>query len=152
MGINSQQLLDCVIQPTLEALGLNSVAAQQLLLGTCAQESHMGTYIKQVKGPALGIYQMEPATHADIKINFLIYKPELLVKINRLGDGADISLIYNLAYATALCRIHYLRMPEKLPEANNIPALAAYWKKFYNTPKGAGTEHEFIENYKRYVQ
>jgi len=25
------------------------------------------------------------------------------------------------------------------------------WKKYYNTPLGAGTVEEFIENYKKYV-
>lgn len=152
MSINSQQLLEYVINPTLDMLGLNSPVAARLLLGTCAQESHMGTYIKQIKGPALGIYQMEPATHADIKQNFLTYKPELLAKINRLGDGADTSLIYNLAYATALCRIHYFRVKAPLPDGNDLNGLAYYWKKYYNTPQGKGTEQEFIENYRRYVQ
>lgn len=67
MSINCEQLRLYVIRPTLEKIELWSEAAENLLLGTTAQESHMGTYIKQVgKGPALGIYQMEPATHKDI--------------------------------------------------------------------------------------
>jgi hypothetical protein len=45
---------------------LASLNAIQLLMGTAAQESHLGTYLKQINGPALGVFQMEPNTEIDI--------------------------------------------------------------------------------------
>ena len=159
MSINCKDLRELVVRPTLQHLRLWSPAAEDMVLGTAAQESGLGTYLHQVGGPALGIYQMEPATHNDIWNNYLEYKPILRKQVeDMLGtsvhdiDSDDNSLIGNLYYATAMCRIHYLRVPEAMPVHKDTKGYAAYWKKYYNTPLGAGTEQEFIDNYKRYVK
>jgi len=153
--MDANQLRQLIIEPVCDHLGLKSPVATNLLLGTCAQESHMGAYIKQVgAGPALGIYQMEPATHDDLWKNFLAYKPALatLVKDYSLKQADSQQLVGNLFYATAMIRVHYYRIPAALPgDPANIAALAHYWKLYYNTPLGAGTEAEFIANYKKYV-
>ena len=161
MGINTKQLIELIIQPTLKDLNLYSLAAEQLLAGTCAQESGMGTYLKQVgAGPALGAWQMEKQSHDDIWKNYLIYSTKETLR-NSLFDtteiadkpeGEDIShyLIFNLKYACAMARIHYLRVKEPLPPANDIPALAAYYKKYYNTPNGGASEQQFIDNWNKY--
>lgn len=155
--INKDQLRKYVIRPTLKYLDLWSESAEDLLMGTSAQESQLGTYLHQLgNGPALGIYQMEPATQKDIWENFLAYRPDLKKKISDISAikfmyEGDNQMMWNLAYATAMCRIHYLRVPEALPAYNNLEAYAAYWKKYYNTPLGAGTEKEFVENYRKYV-
>lgn len=154
--IDVDQLRELIIRPTLKGLNLWSGEAEDLLLGTVAQESLMGTYIKQLDdGPALGIYQMEPATYRDIWENYLKYREELVDDILEVCGNLPVSdLIGNLYYATAMARIHYLRVPEALPIKDSltyIEDLAHYWKKFYNTGLGKGTEKEFIENYKKYV-
>lgn len=131
-------------------------------MGTIAQESHLGTYIKQLgKGPALGLVQMEPATHDDIWINFLAYKKPISALLwtlsldngmftsSKIPDSAQ--LMGNMYYAIAMCRIHYFRKSDPLPAAGDIAGYAAYWKKHYNTTQGKGTEAEFIANYKKYV-
>ena len=64
--MDARQVRDTLIIPVCAALGLNSPSAVQLLLGTAAQESHMGHYLVQVRGPAIGMYQMEPNTYLDI--------------------------------------------------------------------------------------
>lgn len=151
-----KQLLEHIVKPTLTELGLYSLAAERLVMGTITQESD-ATYIKQLgNGPALGLAQMEPATHDDIWRNFLKYKPALSERVLRLASLGSIQanatphsnqLITNLAYAVAMCRIHYYRRPEALPEADNIEALGQYWKEHYNTHKGKGTVSEFIEHF-----
>lgn len=151
MGINRDQLLNYVIRPTLEKLGLSSPSAENLLLGTAAQESHMGTFLHQVNGPAKGIYQMEDPTHNDIWENYLKFKPDLCRNVLIIGKCDSDNLITNLVYATAMARIQYLRAPEGLPSASDIPGMAAYWKKYYNTPEGAGSVDEFMNNYYIYV-
>ena len=62
-GIKASELRQYVIRPTLKAINLWSIAAENLLLGTAAQESQLGHYLTQVKGPALGIYQIEQSVH-----------------------------------------------------------------------------------------
>jgi hypothetical protein len=152
MPINTKQLIELIIQPTLKDLGLYSLAAEQLLVGTCAQESLMGTYVAQVKGPALGIFQMEPATHEDLWNNYIGSLPPLLKSsITQTSyRTSSATLVHDLAYACAMARIHYLRVKAPLPPANDIPALASYWKKYYNTPLGKGKESEFIANWNKY--
>lgn len=151
MSIDAKQLKLFVIVPVLAQLGLYSDSAVNLLLGTCAQESQLGTYLKQINGPALGIYQIEPNTHDDIWDNYLKYRGDLGGKILAIDSRDTNNLITNLAYATAIARIIYLRAPDNIPAANDIAGLARFYKKYYNTPLGAATEEQFIDNYKRYV-
>ena len=98
----------------------------------------------------MGICQMEPLTHNDIWDHFLGYKPGLSKLVSNISveQSAD-ELRWNLKYAIAMCRIHYLRVPAAIPFG--LQAHAAYWKKYYNTPLGAGTEDEYITNYQKYV-
>jgi hypothetical protein len=57
------------------------------------------------------------------------------------------------AYAAAMCRVHYWRMGQivgqkPLPAAGDLAGMAAYWKRFYNTPAGGGNVGEFIATWK----
>lgn len=151
MSIDAKQFKLYIIVPTLARIGLYNNSAVNLLLGTCAQESQMGTYLKQINGPALGPFQEEPVSHDDMWDNYLKYKPDLAGKVLAIDSRDSTHLITNLAYATAIARIQYLRAPDPLPDADDLVGLASYYKRYYNTDKGAATVDEFIDNYKRYV-
>lgn len=151
MGININDLRNYIVRPTLEHLNLWTQAAENLLLGTAAQESQMGHYLHQVKGLALGIYQIEPATHYDIWKNYLAYHSELAEAIYQLGSPKEEQLIFNLSYATAIARVFYLRVKEPLPDANDLKGLAAYYKRYYNTSRGKATTSDYVKSYKRFV-
>lgn len=158
--IDPRQLRENVIGPVLRYIGAWSRPAEDLLLGTAAQESHLGTYLRQLgNGPAMGIYQMEPATARDIRDSWLRYKDRLATRVGLLRYTASLGthddpwseqLAANLAFATAMCRIHYLRQPGAIPDT--LEGQAAYWKRFYNTPLGRGTEDEYIDNWHRLVE
>lgn len=160
--MNPQVLHDYIIFPTLEAMkaytgwDYNTQAARQLLLATAAQESHCGDYLKQVKGPALGVYQMEPATITDLYTHFALGdKKELLYKflsVAELQYPNLIGVVGNLHYATALARMNYRRFPGALPVFNDKGAMWAYYKKFWNSVTGAATEEDFNMNWERYVK
>lgn len=153
--INPTQLKDLIIEPVLKEYELYSEAAVNLLLGTCAQESRMGYYLKQVKGPALGIYQMEPLTHNDLweQVMKSTKKPCRKIADDFFWETGYTyhDLISDLKFATIMCRLQYWRFPEPLPEVDDIEGLAKYWKKYYNTEKGKGTVEQFIKNYENYV-
>ncbi|MBO9493858.1 hypothetical protein J7438_07130 [Thalassotalea sp. G20_0] len=160
MGILASDLRINVIQPVLKSIGLYSLAAENLLLGTAVQESLCGKHLVQVQGPALGIYQIEPDTHDDAWQNYLNFRHELAGKVrgfassdfDQSSENRHQELVLNLGYATAIARIVYYRKPEALPDdPNDIEALARYWKKHYNTPLGKGTTEEFVRNYKDFV-
>lgn len=142
-----------LIRRVLIGIGLYSEEAENLLMGTAAQESALGVYIRQLgNGPALGIFQMEPATFDDIVGNHLHYHPELCKKIRVVAGVSGLNselLEYNLALAIGMARVHYARVREVIP--GSLSGWAYYWKRYYNTLAGKGTEEEFVYNYKRYV-
>lgn len=150
--MNSKQLREFIIRPVLNHLGAYSVDAENLLVGTACQESHCGEYIAQLyDGPACGIYQMEPATAKDIFDNYLKYKPELDAKVMDYYIPEltlNENLRGNLFFATAMCRVHYLRQKGAIP--NSLEGQALYWKDTYNTKLGKGTVIEYVNNYKKY--
>jgi len=150
-AIDPGQLRSLVIAPALAALGLASPAAEELLLGTALQETGGGHWLHQLgAGPAIGLYQMEPATHDDIWKSFLASHAELAAKVTSLtvpGLSKLAQLAGNLYYATAMTRIFYDRVPEPLPAAGDIAAQAAYYKAHYNTPLGAATTAQYLENW-----
>lgn len=156
--MNIDQFNSYVLIPTFEKLPLlDSPVARDLVLATILHESNNLEYIKQVGGgPALGVCQMEPATHKSLYADFLDYRPSLAKEIK---DAANCSnyyppdaneLIHNLRYAVAMCRVKYYRVSEALP--NNTPfELAGYWKRHYNTLLGKGVANEFAYRWKNYI-
>ena len=116
-----------------------------LLVGTACVESDCGKYIKQVKGPACGIFQIEPNTAKDILDNYINYRENLKDIHNKLFNiylTLEENLCYNLAYSIFMCRVFYLRIKEPIPES--MIDQAKYWKKYYNTHLGRGTEQLYI--------
>jgi len=150
--LNVNDIRRYVIRPVLSHLSLYSEVAEELLVGTISQESRGGTYLHQINGVALGIYQIEPATHVDVFDNYLNYRPQLKERVLYFGDFSDASLLGNLHYATAIARIIYLRAPEPLPETPEPQLLAQYYKRYYNTSHGKATVEDFIKNYEEYSQ
>lgn len=153
MDVN--QLAKFIIEPALKDLMLYSEAAVKLMLLTIAVESDGATYIMQKKGPAIGIYQMEPATYNDIWQNYLKSNAsKLLIMLSNFdahGMPSEYRMAYDLRFATAMARLHYFRVKEPLPPANNIKAIAQYWKKYYNTHLGKGTVEKAIEKYNKFT-
>lgn len=135
-----------IVRPSLHELGLYSPAAEELLLGTAAKESVFGTYLKQLGGgPALGVYQMEPAT-------FYWLQDKWGEKYPILAFKSPEHMIWDLKLATKAARLRYLVVKEPLPEAQDIVGLGKYWKQYYNTEAGAGTVEEFVESYNKLVK
>lgn len=155
--ISPTQLRDLIIRPTLAALvqyghdqaPYNDYAAVEIMMGTAMQESRLGDYLAQKKGPALGIWQMEPKTELDIWENYLAYKPALRVPIGKMtlpGIERTHQLAGNLYYACAMARVLYMRATEPLPQAGDSKAQATHYVKFYNRG-GAATVDEYLENW-----
>lgn len=139
-----------VIEPAIQVIHLWSPAAAVLLLGTAIQESQL-CYRRQIGGgPALGLFQMEPATHDDCWYNYLSYRPSLasqVMKVARRSEQPEAEwLVTHDDYAAAMARIKYLRAPAPLPDALDIPAMASYWTQFYNAG-GTGTPQKYLDNW-----
>lgn len=150
--MNPQQLHDLIIKPTLEYMGGNYYSKESafLILCTAAIESDCGYYIKQINGPALGIWQMEPATHSDVCGNcdalkssrFKKHIEKLAIKKSPLNFDKNLTL--SPMYACAMARLKYSMDPNPLPKLtgdNNADSRAffSYYKRVYNTELGAST-------------
>lgn len=148
----TKEEIKTLIETTLHELSLYSTEAVELLMGTCAQESSMGKYRRQIGGgPALGIFQMEPRTFNDIVENFLNYKKNLKEKVmtvSGIKEFNSLDLLQNDKLATAMARIHYLRVSSPIP--TTLEEQARYYKKYYNTEMGMATVEEYLRNYKKY--
>ncbi|HYD29182.1 hypothetical protein [Brevundimonas sp.] len=156
MSLSPRHLRLFVIRPVLVRLDLWSAAAEDLVLGTAAAETGL-RLLDQVTsgaddrlGPAYGLWQMEEATHDDLWRNMIAYRPELRAQVEALlatWPRPVEQLVTNLAYAAALCRLHYRRVAEPLPAAGDLEGYGRYWKRHYNTEAGKGTPAGFVEKY-----
>jgi len=154
MPINFNQFKEEVVYHTLWLLTPDipySEHVVDLLMLTCAAESDGGTYIRQIQGPALGVYQIEPNTATDIHAHWLENRKELKHKAVLLGMNhipITQQITGNLYLATAFARFHYRRSPD--PIGTTIEDHAKMWKKVYNTEQGKGTVQHAIESYERW--
>lgn len=81
--LDIEEFRTLVVRLTISAMDMHSQAAENLLVGTAVQESGRGRLV-QKGGPALGIYQMEPATFNDIGA-YLIRKDKSVSDDNPMG-------------------------------------------------------------------
>lgn len=157
--INSYQLREFIIKPSLLAVGLYTIEDEELLISISAQESADGFYLHQTvggKNAALGIFQMQPDTHDDIWETTLSKRSDLAYKILQvcnytLKPKAEV-MVYNLWYATIMARVFWLHVNEPTPGLNEPEVRWALYKKYWNTPKGKATHEEFETNYLKYVK
>lgn len=136
-----------------------TVEEVQLLLGTCATESDFGKYRKQIKGPARGIFQIEPFTGCDLIDRVLksskykhVYDWVLSCMLHYTPGNKTIlgnCLTHNDELSIILCRTKYLT--DKKPIPQTLEGIAKTWKRVYNTHLGKGKVDDFIIKYNKYV-
>lgn len=123
----------------------------ELLLMIAAHESKLGMYLEQVKGPALGLYQMEPETHDDLLQNYVFYRDNLasaLLPFEQSNGLHSDQYKYDIRYATILARIHLYRDKEPLPSKDDITGMAKYAKRVWNTELGKATVEDYEQAYR----
>lgn len=156
-AISVGDLRERVIRPTLRRIKYWSPAAEELLVGIAAQETHLGALGRRQRGggPAIGLWQMEPATHALTWRWLRRHRPSLALAVLEIAEPAAAEpnlLVISDTYACAMSRALMLSIPGPLPDHHNLPAQAAWWKRWWNTPKGKGTVEQYIANYTRLVK
>lgn len=132
-----------IIDYTLKDLNMYSEDASNLVYRTGMSESGY-RHLEQVRGPAVGFFQVEPDTINDTIDNYLKFRES---KLNHLiKHGLDLedpvnSVLCSIYLQVAFCRYKYWRSPKPIPPS--LEAQAAYWKEIYNGP-GKGTVEHFI--------
>lgn len=134
--MNTAQLRQHVIEPTLKSLNMHSDAAARLLMGTAAQESQCDPFCCRDKG--LGIYQISSQQHRVIWDQYLAFRPDLASLVRGLASqhqflqNPDQELVTNLAYSTAIAWIIYLRSGDQLPDEDDSQGLGHFWHHHFD--------------------
>ncbi len=149
MSINKKNLRELIIRPALIEINNWSEAAEELLMLTFAQETRLGTYLKQGwktlddgRGIGLGIGSMEPGTFSWLRYKYF----------DILGGRDAIELVWDLKLAVIATRLKYTTIPEPLPNAKDIQGLAKYWDRYYNGNPTVGTWQEAVASYNQLVK
>ena len=127
-----------------------------LLMETSAVESSRGYIVRQVGGPARGIFQMEPTTErcmrSWLKDNFPRVHDEVMAFYDK-KKSPEWNLTHNVPYNVAMSTAYYWRrMGDSL--AGNITTLedrAKVWKTHYNTYLGKGSIAGYIRKAEKYL-
>lgn len=160
MNNEATQILDLVIAPTLKELGLWSAPAERIILCTFQTETQFDA-VRQDLGPhrygqGYGLSQMEQATFDDHVKHMDTRNPDikkLIMQVCNLKEFPGVEdLTWNDQLAVCMTRYHYKRVPEPLPDVNDLEGMARYWKRFYNTAKGAGSVEKFIKDCKGFFK
>ena len=140
-----------IVEYSLYKIDCYSDDALALVVRTGMAESGYRALRGYGKGnPAIGFWQIEPATMYDMISNYLIYRRKYKDALEKLGmeftgDDIEMSVIMNIAVQAALCRLHYRRDKDPIPSWDDLKGQANYWKKVYNTNLGRGTVEHFVE-------
>lgn len=148
-------LLRALIRATADRVGLWTPAVETQLLMIAAHESRLGHYLRQTGGPALGIWQMEPATHDDCLAIVVPRRSEFQRALRVYAHDAGLipqTMVYHHAYACLMARLQIWRVREVLPAEDDLPAHARYAKNHWNTSAGKATVENYLTAYKELVQ
>ena len=148
MAFNPNQFRK-IIKQSLEPFdpAMITPAAVELLCLTCAVESDFGTHLHQFGGgPARGCMMIEPPTYHDVVDRVILPRYPAFTHLGALD------LETNIKASIIVARCKYWPFPQPLPSADDIPALARYWKRYYNTRLGKGTVEDAVEKHERYCR
>jgi hypothetical protein len=138
---------------TIDKLGMYSDDALSLIMRTGFAESGFRHLEQMGDGPAVGFFQVEPATIMDTWDNYVQYRPELRNALYSLGfdesEGRH-RVMSNIALQVAFCRLKYRRDKYAIPKTADLEGQAKYWKRVYNTRLGKGTVEHFIKACEEY--
>lgn len=149
-GMSPKQLRN-TIKSVLTYLGEKHTSKwTDLLMITCQAESDLGRLTKQSRGPAVGIFQIEPTTEQEVWKHFINKNKNLKSKITSLRFSAKLSgheLEYNTAYSVALAYSIYKWRGVNPANMDTIQLIKTHKIK-YNTVKGKATVTSIISKIK----
>jgi len=149
--INPTQLRDLISRVLQEIPNGYSDDAVELLMMIAAHESKLGVHIRQVNGPALGIFQIEPATHDDTWEN----GDSCELNASLLGydwecEHTSDKLEWDIRYQIFMARQRLFMKPEAIPSKSTPKDMARYCKEHWNTVLGKASASDYLHDYKYY--
>ncbi|WP_263078568.1 hypothetical protein [Endozoicomonas sp. Mp262] len=159
MGMCSGELRHYIIRPSLKHIGMWSLAGENLLLGTAACESGLGTHIKFQNHQSLGLYQISPKMHKNIWDNFLAPQPELSSKVRGLASQREFlahphyELVTNLSYSSVIAWLIYYRTGCNVKKITpgDILGLGKLWHKYFHNHHRPSSPQYFVSCYHQLI-
>lgn len=158
MGIYARDLRELIIKPYLQALGEYSEVAENLLLGTAAQESSLGLHCYCTKTKGLGLYRITAEKHMELWDTYLVQFPELASQQRGLASQQQFlknphgELMSNLTYATGMAWMIYRRSLIDTSKPLETSTLAQLWANHFDNGTGClRNPDEFMQIYRTLV-
>jgi len=123
-----------------------SESAVRLLCMIAAHESGDFHYVRQLRGPALSLFQIEPATFTDL----CQYAQKRHFAINIELPCSAWRLVFDQRFAAAMARIFFLRFSEPIPD--KLHAMADYAKQYWNTYLGKAKAQQYFNAYSKHFE
>ena len=128
-----------------------SESAVKLLLMIAAHESGMFYWVRQMSGPALGLWQMEPVGYREVcryvNLREERFSPSLVEKV-RQREFEWLGL--DQVYACQCARVFLMAEPMVLPDEGDHEGLACYAKMYWNTESGSAVVEDYLGAYERF--
>ena len=158
MGIAVRELRELIIKPCLQVFNEDSETAENLLLGTAAQESLLGQHCFCQKTNGLGIYRITAEKHRELWDQYLVQFPELaslqrgMASQQQFLKNPHNELITNLGYSTGMAWMIYRRAGIDFQKPLEFTSLAALWAAHFDNGTGA-TRHadDFVQTYRNLI-
>jgi len=142
-----QTLRSTVIRPTLTFLGVNLLAAENLVLGTLLATSRLPLECRLAN--AIGPFAIPTELHTELWDGYLAQQPDQASLIRGLASqhcflqNPHAELGYNLAYATAIAWLIYQRQGVCLHPQATLAELSRIWQTAY--PHRGGRAVDFMD-------
>lgn len=156
MGINPADFRQLIVRPTLQQLGQWTPSLENLLIGTAAQASGLGSQLNSARG--YGIYQVDAQLHQSVWDCFLAFDADLASAVRGLASQRaflcqpHVELTTNLSYATAIAWGIYAYRDADIPQdAANIDSLARCWHQHFCRDDTLTSRH-FVTTYQQLMQ
>jgi hypothetical protein len=140
-GVITENELDNIIIDVVKTLG-GGLNAALLLAETANVESGYG---KSFLEGDIGIMQFTTIGFKQVKLNTTSERKQLVKQAWNIDiDSLKLTdLQFSPLKSVIFARLYYLTMPGAIP--SNILGRAAYWKKYYNSVLGSGTEEQYVK-------
>lgn len=143
-GLVSTLHIKGICQAVCDVLGGDEHVVR-LMCETAAAETGYGTIPDKTRhGAGRGLFQCDKIAFDDVLART---RPQ---RVKALEQAFDFDLLrvewddlnYSPLLAAVVCRLHYLLIPEPVPQT--LKGRAEYWKKYYNTVAGKGSPADYI--------
>ena len=152
-GLINKDTLPACVHVVCNVLGAGKNGkAVDMMMETAAVETGLGSIPDRHETRlGVGVFQMDEIAFNDVQArtrnhNLERIKSTLGVDVRSVSHS---QLAYSPMLAAIFCRLFYILIPEEFP--NTLEARSSYWKEYYNTELGKGSQAHYQEMTKKYL-